>query len=254
LKLLIVKGLDGNSVNGLMNGCHLSLIWAYFFKNYGIKDWSVFIEKFAIPAVIATRPALMNNKADIRALELAVENFTHLFAAVLPEGCKLEFPSDTNKSSSSDVFKNYAEYWNNQVSIRVLGQILTSGVGKTGSLALGQVHNAVREDLMTADMLIVKGAANEQIKRLCDMNFPSLKDYPMWKFKEEVNIDYKVKRSEIAKNLFMCGYQIKKEDGEKEFEFALTDKPATAVPPPAGQAGKEFISNFIKNYFESVKS
>ena len=179
LKILEVHSLDGNAQNGFLNGCIDSLIWAFLFKNYGLKDWSVYIERFATPSVIAKYPPLMS-KTDKEMLMNAVRNFGHLFKAVIPDTAVIEFGSDQTKSQTSDTFERYIDFWNTEISIRVLGQTGTTNKLDKGSYGAIEALEAVRNDIMRADMMIVEGAMNELIKRLCTLN--GLDESPKFKF------------------------------------------------------------------------
>lgn len=55
-----------------------------------------------------------------------------------------------NKTGSSDLYKTFADYWDSKISIRVLGNTLTTDAHDTGTQALGTVHKQ-EEDDMNAD-------------------------------------------------------------------------------------------------------
>jgi phage gp29-like protein len=181
VKILEVHSLDGNAQNGFLNGCIDSLIWAFLFKNYGLKDWSIYIERFATPSVIAKYPPLMS-KADKDMLMNAVRNFGHLFKAVIPDNAVIEFGSDQTKSQTSDVFERYIDYWNTELSIRVLGQTGTTNKLDKGSYGAIEALEAVRNDVVRADLIMVEAAMNEIISRLCALN--GFDKPPKFKFAE----------------------------------------------------------------------
>lgn len=251
MKILEVHSFDGNAQNGFMNGAIDSLIWGYLFKHFGLKDWSIYVERFASPSIVATRPALMNDE-DRRALENAVEKFTNNGKFVVPEGCKFEQLGDNNKSGSSQVFGDYTNYWDRAMAIRVLGQELTTAAGDKGTKALGTVHQLVREDLMIADMMLVKQVMNVVVRRIIDLNYGAVEEYPIWRWDEEDNIDYKVKESSLIQNLHNAGVDVEDLD-------ALTDKFGykflrNASPTPDPNQGQGFVEKFIDRVIESVES
>lgn len=255
-KKIEVHSLDGNAQNGIMNGCIDSLIWAFLFKNYGLKDWSIYVERFAIPSIVAKFPPIMS-KADKRLLEEAVQNFGHLFRAVIPDGATLDFTGDNDKANSQKVFESYTHYWDNAISIRLLGQTLTSEMGKNGSFAAAQVHNEVRRDLMVTDMLLVKEAVNELVKKVIILNFGKQIEYPEFSFEEEEDIDYKLKRSEIARNLMLAGYRVIQEDIEEEFDWRVEKANTPGAAPDANPGSTEdpennYIKNFIEDYWNGL--
>lgn len=256
LKIIEVESLDGNAQNGFLNGCIDSLIWAFLFKNYGLKDWSIYVERFASPGVIGKYPTLMNHTDKAKLME-AVRNWGNLFKATIPNECTLELLTDTTKGTTKELFKDYTDYWDKNISIRVLGQSLTTDIGDVGSKAASQTHNEVREDLVIADMILVSYVVNRLIKNLIDINFPGVIEYPKFEFEEEVSIDFKLKRSQIIKNLKDSGWTVSKENIEEEFDVEVepSQAPAPAEPPVPGQTedAQKYISKFIEDYWNGIQ-
>lgn len=220
LKVLEVHSLDGNAPNGFLNGSHISLIWAFLFKNYGLKDWSIYVERYAMPAVLGKLPQFISKK-DRESFINAVKNFGVLFRGVIPNGASIDFLNDQAKGSSTAMFQDYVDYWNKEISIRVLGQSLTTDIGNVGSKAASQTHDEVRHDIAIADMLLVKQAMNELIRRIIVLNMGELSEYPDFSFAEEVDVDYTLKRSAILVNLRNAGWKVAQKNIEKEFGFEV---------------------------------
>lgn len=255
LKILEVESLDGNAQNGLLNGCIDSLIWAFLFKNYGLKDWSIYVERFASPGVVGKYPSLMG-KADKQKLFEAVRNWGNLFKATIPSDCTLELLTDDTKGSTTGLFREYVDYWDKNISIRVLGQSLTTDIGNVGSKAAAQTHDEVREDLVIADMVLVSYTVNKLIKTLINVNYPSVAEYPKFEFEEEVSIEYKLKRSEIIKNLKVSGWTVSQEDIQEEFDLevtpSVTSDPGQPAPEDQGGDQQTYIKKFIEDYFNRL--
>ena len=247
MKILEVHSFDGNAQNGFLNGCSDGLIWGYIIKHFGLKDWSIWIELFASPPVIGKKPQLMGDE-DKRAFDDFILNFSNMSRGVIPNDASVEFPGDTDKGNSTLAFKTFVEYLDKEMSIRVLGQELTTASGDKGSRALGQVQNMVREDLIIADMMLIKSAMNELIKRIIILNFGEQKEYPQWQWEEEVNIEYKKTRSEIIKNLHDSGHDCDKEDVEEEFDLHIKEN-ATTID---NTKSTKFVDEFIERVIESV--
>jgi len=179
-KLLEVHSFDGDNPNGFLNGCIDSLVLAYFFKSYSVKDWQIFIEKFASPTVIGKYSAL--NQHDKNSLMLAIQNLKNNASAVIPNEADIVFRGDENKGQGSAVFNSNIEFWNNEITIRVLGQHLTTSLDNNGSYAAAQVHNAVRQDILLSDLYLIEDTMNRLIKKTVDLNFPEAKEYPKFTF------------------------------------------------------------------------
>ena len=250
-KFTIATGQDGNSANAFLNGCTVSLIWYYFFKNYGLKDWASYVERFATPAVVGKYPPLMSS-ADRQMLKSAVQNFGHLLRVVIPDGASLDFLKDSSSASSNEIFDRYTAYWDKGATIRVLGQSLTTDIGDVGSKAAAQTHDAVRNDLVVSDMMLVQSTMNKLIRKMLDLNYEQLGEYPKFVFEEMADIEYKLKRSQIAVNLRQAGYVPAKEELEKEFGWALEDATASGAANTDEDATNRYITKFIEEFYNGI--
>lgn len=253
-KLLEVHALGGNAGHGLQNGCMDALIWGYLFKSYTIKDLHVFIELFAIPAIIGKYDPLMS-ETDKAKLRTAIQNFGNHFRMTVSKDADVEFITDTNKSSSSDIFHTTINYWDNKISIRVLGQTLTTEIGSNGSYAAAQTHNAVREDLLRADISVVQKAVNELIKKACDLNFDmSSREYPEFTLPESLSIADKNTLADVYTKVKNLGFKVSKEQVENELETGELEE---SQSPDEGnrdaQSAQEEKKDFIKKFISFVE-
>lgn len=241
-KILEVHSFDGNAQNGFQNGCIDSLIWAYFFKSYSIKDWATFLEKFATPSVIGTYDPFSIDERTRAQLNTLVKNFGHMFWAVIPNTTDIKVGSEKQSanSMSNEIYKTFTDYWNEQVSIRVIGQTLTTDIKGKGSFAAAKVHDTVRKDILGADMLLVTDAMNRLIRKIIDINFGSVKHYAKFKFNEDQDIDYLKTASEVYRTLDSMGYRITGDEVKKIFgvDFEVKSEIETEPEEPTGAEGK----------------
>ncbi|HWQ10705.1 MAG TPA: DUF935 domain-containing protein, partial [Holophaga sp.] len=153
--------------------------WAYLFANYGLKDWVAFCELFGQPLRLGKYPAGTSDE-QIEILEKAVRNIGSDAAAVVPDGMVIEFVK-AEVSGSADLYEKLLRYLDGRVTLAVLGQTLTSGQtqGGGGSLALGQVHNEVRKDIMRADARqLCATLARDLARPVVDLNLGPQAHYP----------------------------------------------------------------------------
>ncbi len=241
LKLLECHAFDGNSRNGLLNGCIDSLIWMYFFKSYGIKDWATYLERYATPTRIGKYDDMAGvNPVDKASFLNAVKEVGHNSYCVIPKSFDIDFLTDQGKGSSSDLYTRYIEYFNEQASIRVLGQTLTTNVGDVGSYAAAKVHDNVRQDILKSDMKLVEATVNSLIRRIVNMNMTSVQEYPVFCFTESENIDYQKAKLEIFKGLKELGYAMPQDTIEEVFEVELEEAPEQPEQPEQPPAEPEF--------------
>ena len=242
-KLLEVHSLDGNEPNGFRNGCVDSLIWAYLFKSYGLKDWAVYVERFATPAVVGKYPPLMNERDKAMFIQ-AINNYGRDFKLTIPKDAEIDFPGDSGKSNSSTIFDDYISYWDTKIAERVLGQSLTTQASDRGrgSYALGQVHRQVEEDLQFADMKLCIETMNALNWKVAQIN--NFDKYPLFYFIEQQNLDFMKQLSEIIRNLALSGWQVSQKDIEEQLDMKVY-----AIGQGQNQAGryiKEFTNKYIK--------
>ncbi len=171
----VAKAKSGLPVRG---GVARAAGWSYLFKNYVLKDWVTFTEVFGQPLRVGKyHPGATD--ADKQTLLQAVANIGTDAAAIIPESMMIEF-TEARQGSSSELYRSFCEYLDAQVSKAVLGQTLTTEVGRAGgSRAAAQVHDAVRRDIIAADARRMEATLNRDLVRpIVDLNLGPRARYP----------------------------------------------------------------------------
>jgi phage gp29-like protein len=273
-KMLEVHSLDGNAQNGFQNGLIDALLYAFMFKSYCIKDWHTFIERFATPAIVGKFDPLMN-KDERGTFFNAIKSWGRLFKLMIPNNATIDLLKDQSAGQSSQIFKENQSYWNEEISIGVLGNPLTVNVTNKGSLAAAEVADVVRQDILVADMMVVKEAANELIDRLYQLNFPD-EERAEFSFKAEADLKFQEVRARVVAALRQTGYKADREQLEEEFNISLEDAPVAGAgydptsagggpgnpnnpdennPPDekgSGQFTRKFTSSWIEKYLKQI--
>ncbi len=145
--------------------------WYYWLKKNTLNHWALFNEKFGSPTAVA-RYSSTTTEEDLSKLEEAIGNLPRDNGVLLPEGVALEF-LEARRSSGVNTYREMADWCNDEISKVVLGQTLTTSEGRrTGSLALGRVHEAVRHDYVASDAAALGQVLTSQLARwLTDFNF-----------------------------------------------------------------------------------
>ncbi len=143
----------------------------YWLKKNTLQHWALFNEKFGSPTAVA-RYAATTSEDDLRRLEETIASLPQDTGVLLPEGVGLEF-LEARRASGSNTYREMADWCNDEISKIVLGQTLTTSEGRrSGSLALGQVHETVRRDYLASDAAIVGQVLSSQLARwITDFNF-----------------------------------------------------------------------------------
>ena len=143
----IVRAKSGLPIRG---GLARIVAWGWMFKNYTLRDWVRFVEAYGHPLRLG-KYGRSSTPEDRAVLFRAVRQIGADMAAMIPEEMDIEFPSESTIQGRSELYKDLVTYIDNQISIAVLGQTLTTQPGESGSYALGQVHDLVRHDIERSD-------------------------------------------------------------------------------------------------------
>ncbi|PLY04892.1 MAG: hypothetical protein C0625_15385 [Arcobacter sp.] len=82
------------------------------------------------------------------------------------------------------MFMKFIKYADNAISHIVLGGTMSSSDSSSGSYARDKTHNEIKEAYHKADMNLISETVNDLIKKICNLNFSDLKEYPMFSFLE----------------------------------------------------------------------
>ena len=129
-------------------GIFAELLPAVLYKRGDMSDWARFCNVFGMPIREYTYDA-GDEEARRRLIADARRQGANA-VYIHPKDSELTLVEAGNKAGSSELYKTFAEYWDGKMSIRVLGNTLTTDAKDTGTQALGTVHKQ-EEDEMNAD-------------------------------------------------------------------------------------------------------
>lgn len=135
------------------------LYWTAFFRSHGRKFWAKFLERFGEPLLIGKVRDQSKFVSDLLALGVG---------AGLPIGQddSIEHISITQAGE----FERFETAMSKSIQKLILGQTLTSDVGKNGSYAAAKVHEQVMQTKRNADIRQVTKAAQQLINNLAALN------------------------------------------------------------------------------------
>lgn len=177
--LALVFGRDARNPYG--RGLCQRAYWYYWFKKNTLRFWAIYNEKFGAPTAVATyRPGTSDDER--RKLLDVLDSLQSDAGVVVPESVTLRLLESGSRGDGSKSFAAMANFCNDEMARIVLGATLTSGEGnRSGSLALGNVHNSVRQDYIEADARLLAEAINGTLVRwLVDLNFGDEVAAPRW--------------------------------------------------------------------------
>jgi phage gp29-like protein len=234
-----------NDGEALLEKC----FWPLVFKRQGAKWWAQFMEKYAIPWVIAKyRPGTSDDQ--IAAIQEAVDNMIQAATAVIPEDGNIEIVEAAAKADSSGIFERNLAFQNAEISKVILGSTLTVEQGESGAYSLGKVHQEVRQDIIDSDREICLKVLNTLAAWVDELHFGRTDDHPTAelydpaaeKESESKQQETLSKRDEtlnrigvrFTKKYFMERYGL----SEEEFELGVV-----AAPPGGAQFAEEPPAN-----------
>lgn len=169
----------GRSFSGgpLRAGLYRGISWYYLFTNFSIKDWISFMDVYGVPLRLGRfKPGADESSRAI--LKKAVMELGSDAAAVISDDTTIEF-IESKLAGNHDLFQNAVEFFNRQKSKRVLGQTLTTEQGRSGSYALGGIHDRVRMEITKLDCAMLdETLTRDFIVPLVKANFGEQKTYP----------------------------------------------------------------------------
>lgn len=141
----VAKAKSGLAIRG---GLARLAAWAYLFKNYSLKDWSIFLEAYGHPLRLG-RYGPSSSLEDRLTLLRAARQIGVDMAAIIPKDMDLEVIAAAT-SGADKLYEGNARYWDEQISKGVLGQVATTDA-IAGGHAVGKIHEEVRGDIRDAD-------------------------------------------------------------------------------------------------------
>ncbi len=166
----------------------------------------IFNEKFGSPTVVGKyRPGASDE--DRNRLFDVIDSLQNDTGVTVPESVTLEL-LEAQRSGNAATYKDLADWCNDEISKIVLGATLTSGEGRrSGSNALGAVHDRVRSEYIEADARALENVINTQLVRwLVDFNFGPDVEAPRWvidttrddQLQSEMDLDRQLLRAGIT--------------------------------------------------------
>lgn len=189
---------------GLLRSC----VRAFVVRHLSWKDWMAFAEVYGMPPRIGRlREGVPWDSDEAKELWQAVRALGMDAAAVVREGNQIEV-MDTRAAGEGHIFESIIERASEEMTLAILGQMLTSRGEKGGSHALGEVHNQVRWDLLESDARALEQTLTAQLLApLVRLNLGDEFPLPTWRFNLEKPRDLKA-LAETISTLGQAGLRI----------------------------------------------
>jgi phage gp29-like protein len=211
------------------------LYWPVTWRLQGWTLWLDFLDTFGAPIVIGKTPSYDSFVTAMQAQGVR--------RVVAWQQTQENESVDTITASQAGEFERLNSALERSIQRVVLGQTLTSDVGKSGSYAAAQVHNEVRDDKRRADIRLVVAVVQQLIGALWSINgFPGMA--PTFCMQDDVGLEKERadRDAVLAEKLgvrFKPAY-VAQAYGFEEDDFEIPEPVALPAPgAPASGAGPE---------------
>lgn len=202
--------------------------WPTAFRKGGYKFWVTFAEKFGMPTTVGKIPT-GKSQDELDDFANTLNTMVQDAVIVITDDSTIELKEASGKAASSEIYNSLIEVCNADISKVILGQTLTTEVGKTGSYAASKTHFEVRKDIVESDRKLAEKTINQLVNWIYELNWKGVSDKPVFSMWEEEDVDKNLaERDKIltdtgvkfTKKYFIKAYGLEEED----FEITSTQK------------------------------
>jgi len=139
------------------------LYWAWYFRQSGWDHWNRWLARFGTPTLVGAGGASNN----LEELDAVLRGAVNAASIAVPEGTTV---TAIDAKSGSSHFPEFETAVTKRIQKMILGQTLTTDVGKSGSFAAAKVHDGVRDDKRLADCKLISQTVQQMIDALVALN------------------------------------------------------------------------------------
>ena len=143
-------------------GIFAEILPAVLYKKGNMGDWARFCNIFGMPIREYTYDAGDEEARKTLIREARAQGTNAVY--IHPKDSDLKLLEAANKTGSSELYRTFAEYWDSKISIRVLGNTLTTDAKDTGTQALGTIHKEEENEMNADDREFILDVLNYQMR------------------------------------------------------------------------------------------
>lgn len=219
----------------LRSGIARVAAWAWMFKAFTQRDWTIFTQTYGQPIRLGKFGAGATEQ-DKATLLRAVSNIAGDMAAIIPESMLIELIHAQNIGAAHALYKERCDWLDQQVSKAVLGQTSTTDA-VIGGLGSGATHREVQEDIEKADGKASGAFLTRDLARPYVMlNYGPRRFYPRIKIERPAQEDLKA-FADAAGPMIDRGLEVAQDDIREKFGLPAPKPGARLMMPSrAGSA------------------
>ena len=194
----------------ITSGLSFTALFYWLVKTYDVTSWAAFADRFGYPVRLG-KYGRKATKEDIATLKRAVAAIGSDVGAVIPDAMAIDIIESKTTAGNSEVYEKIAEWADKQLSKLVLGQT-ASAEGTPGKLGDSQDQQAVRQDILKADVRQLEQTLNRDLViPYVNFNFGKQEKYPKLRIKyvEPKNVQLIV---DSVTKLVPLGFKVKAQE------------------------------------------
>ena len=244
-------------------GIFAEILPAVLYKKGNMGDWARFCNIFGMPIREYTYDAGDEEARRTLIREARSQGTNAVY--IHPKDSDLKLLEAANKTGSSELYRTFAEYWDSKISIRVLGNTLTTDAKSTGTQALGTIHKEEENEMNADDREFILDILNYQMRDIfANLGFNTEGGEFVYAKKDKVDVaqqidivqkcanmglpiddDYLYETFGIAKPENYSELKTKKEDERAALRERMQQDPTEPTPPAKSTPPTNALSRFF---------
>ena len=215
----------------ITSGLSFTALFYWLVKTYDVTSWAAFADRFGYPVRLG-KYGRKATKEDIATLKRAVAAIGSDVGAVIPDAMAIDIIESKTTAGNSEVYEKIAEWADKQLSKLVLGQT-ASAEGTPGKLGDSQDQQAVRQDILKADVRQLEQTLNRDLViPYVNFNFGKQERYPKLRIKyvEPKNVQLIV---DSVTKLVPLGFKVKAQEMHALLGLSSPEKDDEVLTAPA---------------------
>ncbi|MBA3899523.1 MAG: DUF935 family protein, partial [Bacteroidetes bacterium] len=261
---------EGNYANTVLEvgnekdlGLLLSAAQYVIYKRGNFGDWAQFSEVFGMPLIDAVWDGY-NEDQRVMLLE-ALEAMGSGGQLVRPAGTTVEFKQGAANNPNGDLYKNFIETCNAEISKLILGQTETTESSESSGYAQASIHAGTENDINRNDRNFIRRNLNRRVCKILEVNGVDIKggyfaikndNEEYVSKKERLEMDIRMKNEAklpISDDYFYETYGIEKPEDYEKQKQDMKDKEEMQQFPPAFNMAFPTVKEKL-SFIERLKS
>ncbi len=218
------KGAGSRQSEPLRSGLVRILAYLYCFARTVKIEYLRGLEKYGLPTpAISIDPSMYDDENDKKSDLIDFFDTMTYDGYIVFDRDKMEVTFPTSNVFNAEDFKVFLDHNERQIFRLILGQDSTSS-SDNSNRSTAQVHNLVRQDILSSDTRSIEETVNNQIiKPLFEAKYGTEEERPFFRFRTKTNTELQ-EMANFVKVLGEAGYEVDRKDLSRRFGLTIKEK------------------------------